>query len=256
MEFDELLQRADGGDKNSQYYVGKVYEDGVVIPQNYEKAIKYYDLAAKQGVFEAMLNTVYARNLVVKVKVTFRLKGYKNGRMVQDQKRFIIELKDDMDIPSYNTEEIFRVKSYFLKRAVISRSHGGVETEIELPKGKVISIEENTPNMQYKYTFEMVYSLRSSLLRDPTEDKVLLEIDHQELEKKIFALCAQKEGKELNPYRIGIAKIYWPMKKKVLKEEYDIEWKSPEELNNEGLVEVAMQENACEIDSEFWFTLI
>lgn len=36
-----------------------------------------------------------------------------------------------------------------------------------------------------------------------------------------------------NPKQLGFCHIYWNLKKQILKSDYNIDWKSPEELNPE-----------------------
>jgi len=41
------------GDPNSQFFVAKVYEQGKLVPSNPQKAIEYYEKAARQGHLES-----------------------------------------------------------------------------------------------------------------------------------------------------------------------------------------------------------
>jgi formylglycine-generating enzyme required for sulfatase activity/TPR repeat protein len=53
MAFSEWKAAADEGDAKSQYRLGKLYEEGRSVPQNYVQAHLYYNLAAAQGNDEA-----------------------------------------------------------------------------------------------------------------------------------------------------------------------------------------------------------
>jgi TPR repeat protein len=47
------LSAAEAGNKNAQYMAGNLYNDGRGVPQSVEMAVKYWRLAAGQGVPEA-----------------------------------------------------------------------------------------------------------------------------------------------------------------------------------------------------------
>lgn len=57
-----LSQSAKRGHAEAQYHLGKVYEQGYLVPANYEEAIKWYDLSAQQGFLPAMydLGNIYS----------------------------------------------------------------------------------------------------------------------------------------------------------------------------------------------------
>ena len=52
---DILLPLADGGDANAQYIVGSMCEMGLGIPQHYEEAHRWYELARKNGDARAVI---------------------------------------------------------------------------------------------------------------------------------------------------------------------------------------------------------
>ncbi len=58
-EFDELLRDADGGQTDSQYELGDIYTKGEIVPQDGDKAIKWYSRAAKLGHADAQLTLGY-----------------------------------------------------------------------------------------------------------------------------------------------------------------------------------------------------
>jgi uncharacterized protein len=50
---EELIKKADAGDKMAQFAVGSAYDFGEGAPRDREKAIKYYTMAAEQGLASA-----------------------------------------------------------------------------------------------------------------------------------------------------------------------------------------------------------
>lgn len=66
------------------------------------------------------------------------------------------------------------------------------------------------------------------------------EIEEKEEFKKILPLVEkltelQLEKKGINPDTPNYIVIYWNVKKSILKENFDIDWKTPEELNSDIL---------------------
>ena len=63
------------------------------------------------------------------------------------------------------------------------------------------------------------------ILHDPVEEtKEYLAIKDQ-LESELLKIMADC------PYRMGRCHIYWGHKKRLLKEKYNIDWKSPDDMN-------------------------
>ena len=60
-EFERTKRLAVGGDKGAQYKLGEIYDFGQGLEQNYKEALKWYRMAAEQGLVEAQYNlgTVY-----------------------------------------------------------------------------------------------------------------------------------------------------------------------------------------------------
>jgi len=52
-EVKELIVKADAGDVDAQFRVGEAYDFGNGAPRDGEKAMKYYLMAAEQGLAEA-----------------------------------------------------------------------------------------------------------------------------------------------------------------------------------------------------------
>ena len=59
---------------------------------------------------------------------------------------------------------------------------------------------------------------------DPIEDTPEYKAISEELEAKIRAEIGEKRG-------MGFCHLYWSTKRRILKEEYGIDWKSPSQLN-------------------------
>ena len=59
---------------------------------------------------------------------------------------------------------------------------------------------------------------------DPIEDTPEYKAISQELDKKIRAEVGENRG-------MGYCHLYWGAKKRILKRDYGIDWKSPSELN-------------------------
>lgn len=59
---------------------------------------------------------------------------------------------------------------------------------------------------------------------DPIEDTPEYLAIKDELEEKIIARGGKRSG-------LGFCHLYWMEKKRILKEEYGIDWRSPAELN-------------------------
>lgn len=251
---EEKIAQANEGNREAQFLVGKAYEEGNGIAQDYNEAIKYYEMAAKSGDIVAELNAAQIKNLNVKIKVTFSIRGYKNGRMVNDSKKFVVSCGESRAIPSYNVDEAFTIDKYFLKHIVIKRTKNGVDSFFDLVKGQRYEINEKGSALEYQYSFEIVFATRAEILRDLREERFIVELDHYELEKEIYFKCHSVDL-NLNPYAPDIAKRYWEAKKEILKENHNIEWDTPIEMA-EGNYDPCKIEGACEIDQEYWWTLI
>ena len=52
----EIIREAEQGDAEAQTALGLVYEKGEGVPQDHQLAVKWYKLAAEQGVSMSMLN--------------------------------------------------------------------------------------------------------------------------------------------------------------------------------------------------------
>ena len=48
-DLNELLPLAEQGDAEAQIMMGQIYRKGEGVPQDYEKAVNWYTLAAEQG---------------------------------------------------------------------------------------------------------------------------------------------------------------------------------------------------------------
>lgn len=55
-DFQSLVEDAEDGDCNSQFFLGNIYYHGIIVKQDYEKALHYYLLSAEQGKPAAMYN--------------------------------------------------------------------------------------------------------------------------------------------------------------------------------------------------------
>ena len=63
------------------------------------------------------------------------------------------------------------------------------------------------------------------LLYDPIEDTVEYQNIRDELESELFKLMQNVDVKMGRNYK------YWSLKKRILKQKYNIDWKSPPEMN-------------------------
>ena len=63
------------------------------------------------------------------------------------------------------------------------------------------------------------------LLYDPVEDTVEYQNIRDELESELFKLMQNVNVKMGRSYK------YWSLKKRILKQKYNIDWKSPPEMN-------------------------
>ena len=63
------------------------------------------------------------------------------------------------------------------------------------------------------------------LLYDPVENTVEYQKIANELESELFKLMQHVECKMGRSYK------YWSLKKRILKQKYNIDWKSPPEMN-------------------------
>ena len=66
------------------------------------------------------------------------------------------------------------------------------------------------------------------LLNDPIEKTS----DYKKIEKELKKLIEKEVGKAMYP---GYCYLYWAAKKRILREKYNIDWKSPSELNPDVL---------------------
>src|SRR5674476_586003 len=55
-EKDNVIRRAEKGDANAQFVLGRKYDIGKGVPQDYAEAAKWYRMAAEQGHAEAQFN--------------------------------------------------------------------------------------------------------------------------------------------------------------------------------------------------------
>lgn len=69
----------------------------------------------------------------------------------------------------------------------------------------------------------------NEILYDPVEDTVEYKNIQDELESELFKLMQTVEVKMGRSYK------YWSLKKRILKQKYNIDWKSPPEFNNPPL---------------------
>ena len=65
----------------------------------------------------------------------------------------------------------------------------------------------------------------SPLKHDPIEDTAVYKAVIKDVEKELDDLLKDK------PRSMGFCRIYWYEKKRILKEKYGIEWKSPALMN-------------------------
>lgn len=65
----------------------------------------------------------------------------------------------------------------------------------------------------------------NEILYDPVEDTVEYKNIQDELESELFKLMQTVEVKMGRSYK------YWSLKKRILKQKYNIDWKSPPEMN-------------------------
>lgn len=65
----------------------------------------------------------------------------------------------------------------------------------------------------------------NEILYDPVEDTVEYKNIQDELESELFKLMQTVEVKMGRSYK------YWSLKKRILKQKYNIDWKSPPEIN-------------------------
>ena len=63
------------------------------------------------------------------------------------------------------------------------------------------------------------------LVYDPVEDTVEYQNIRDELESELFKLMQNVDVKMGRSYK------YWSLKKRILKQKYNIDWKSPPEMN-------------------------
>ncbi len=64
-------------------------------------------------------------------------------------------------------------------------------------------------------------------MHDPIEETP----EYQKIEKELEKLIEQRLGDRYHQRPFGFCHIYWDVKKEILKEEFGIDWKSPDELN-------------------------
>ena len=53
ISIEDLRVKANNGDSAAQLYLGLVYDEGIVAPQDYKEAMKWYQMAADQGLAPA-----------------------------------------------------------------------------------------------------------------------------------------------------------------------------------------------------------
>lgn len=58
-DFDETLRLAKEGNANAQFNLGVYYTKGTEVPENYEKAFKWYMKSAQQGIVVAQTNLAF-----------------------------------------------------------------------------------------------------------------------------------------------------------------------------------------------------
>ena len=56
IDVDDCRVRAEQGDAKAQYILGRMYENGQGVPQDYKEAVKWYRRSAEQGHSKAQFN--------------------------------------------------------------------------------------------------------------------------------------------------------------------------------------------------------
>ena len=79
-------------------------------------------------------------------------------------------------------------------------------------------------NEEYIKTIDMLNRKRDIIRTDPVEKTLKYKKIRKELEKELSELMKDRTG-------IGSCHIYWAYKKRLLREKYGIDWRSPAELN-------------------------
>ncbi|MCH5162263.1 MAG: hypothetical protein J1G38_02095 [Clostridiales bacterium] len=63
------------------------------------------------------------------------------------------------------------------------------------------------------------------MIKDPVEDT----LEYKQIEDELEKLLDEQLGKR--SHYLGFCHAYWHTKKRILKEKYNIDWRSPAELN-------------------------
>ncbi len=106
-----ILKTAGYGDKQSQYELGRIYQDGKKLPMNYAKAIAWYYQAASQGHIEAMTALAYmylegkGTEVDVEKAVYWYEKAAESDYIPAERKLYEIYISDEDKIPD-------KVKAY------------------------------------------------------------------------------------------------------------------------------------------------
>ncbi len=80
------LPRAESGDADAQTYVGEIYEKGLGIAPDYERAAQWYEKAAKQGSSRAKINLgyLYEKGIGVDQNIPKALNWYRDASGIED----------------------------------------------------------------------------------------------------------------------------------------------------------------------------
>ena len=76
-EHNKIIKSAEQGRAIGQYNLGMMYEFGQGVSQNYEEAVKWYTLAAEQGLAEAQfsLGDIFVNGEVAKKIMSWPMTG-------------------------------------------------------------------------------------------------------------------------------------------------------------------------------------
>lgn len=94
-ETKELITKADAGDKDAQFKVGWAYDSGDGAPRSGDKAIKYYRMAADQGLVEAQnsLGSIYqAEKNYTEAKSWYELAAAQNHPLATNSLAYLYDL--------------------------------------------------------------------------------------------------------------------------------------------------------------------
>jgi TPR repeat protein len=199
----ELLKRAESGDAQSQFEMGRAYEDGKGVPQDDEQAVQWFRKSADQGNAHAenALGVMYALGRGVQRDKEEAVRWYKKAA-----KQGLSEGIYNVAISYYNGEGVEGNIDLAGSWMMAAQRKGDAQAADAL---KHISEQLNNRMDRSKFDLAGLYEKGDELARDfPAALSIYMEFAHQDHRASIFASPAQYKLCQLYAVGQGVPQDY------------------------------------------------